>query len=117
MHDYTISDPHCVDDPDFFKNDCGSTAWAYALFVSWNILSMYIFANMVMMLVLTLLKCSFSLSYTKISLMYIKEPVNFACSLERKSDASRKLGQNLIDMQPDTYRKTNLVDSSLYHPV
>jgi voltage-dependent calcium channel len=47
MHDYTISDPHCVSDPDFFKNDCGSPAWAYGLFISWNILSMYIFSSMV----------------------------------------------------------------------
>lgn len=47
MHDYTITDPHCIADTDFFRNDCGSPAWAYGLFVSWNILSMYIFASMV----------------------------------------------------------------------
>jgi voltage-dependent calcium channel len=47
MADYTITDPHCVSDPDFFKDDCGSPAWSYGLFISWNILSMYIFANMV----------------------------------------------------------------------
>ena len=47
MTDYTVTEPHCVSDPNFFKNDCGSPAWAYGLFVSWNILSMYIFANMV----------------------------------------------------------------------
>ena len=53
MADYTISDPHCISDPDFFKDDCGSPAWAYGLFVSWNILSMYIFANMVYNLICT----------------------------------------------------------------
>ena len=47
MADYTVTDPHCISDPDFFKDDCGSPAWAYGLFISWNILSMYIFANMV----------------------------------------------------------------------
>jgi hypothetical protein len=47
MADYTVSAPHCVSDPNFFKNDCGSPAWSYGLFISWNILSMYIFANMV----------------------------------------------------------------------
>ena len=47
MIDYTVTDPHCVSDPDFFSDDCGSPAWAYGLFISWNILSMYIFANMV----------------------------------------------------------------------
>src|SRR5579859_6131351 len=48
MHDYTVSEPHCVSNPDFFKDDCGSPAWAYGLFTSWNILSMYIFASMVL---------------------------------------------------------------------
>jgi voltage-dependent calcium channel len=48
MIDYIVTSPHCVSDPDFFKDDCGSPAWSYALFISWNILSMYIFANMVL---------------------------------------------------------------------
>ncbi|KAG9016762.1 calcium channel protein [Tulasnella sp. 427] len=47
MHDFTISYPACTnsgeDDPD---SDCGSTGWAYTLFIAWNLLSMYIFVNM-----------------------------------------------------------------------
>ncbi|KAK4687032.1 voltage-dependent calcium channel, partial [Tremellales sp. Uapishka_1] len=46
MHDYTISYPRCTDDTDFLKSDCGSASWAFGLFISWNILSMYIFLNM-----------------------------------------------------------------------
>jgi len=28
------------------ESDCGSTAWAFSLFIAWNLLSMYIFVNM-----------------------------------------------------------------------
>ncbi|KLO12110.1 hypothetical protein SCHPADRAFT_875932 [Schizopora paradoxa] len=47
MHDYTLVYPRCtpssVFDPD---SDCGSSGWAYTLFIAWNLLSMYIFVNM-----------------------------------------------------------------------
>ncbi|KIO32428.1 hypothetical protein M407DRAFT_214388 [Tulasnella calospora MUT 4182] len=47
MHDFTVSYPACTnsgeEDPD---SDCGSTGWAYSLFIAWNLLSMYIFVNM-----------------------------------------------------------------------
>ncbi|KAG9050174.1 calcium channel protein [Tulasnella sp. UAMH 9824] len=43
----TVSYPACTNsgenDPD---SDCGSTGWAYSLFIAWNLLSMYIFVNM-----------------------------------------------------------------------
>ncbi|KAH9979222.1 Ion transport protein-domain-containing protein [Lactifluus volemus] len=43
MHDLcTNSIPNDLDS----DSDCGSTGWAYTLFIAWNILSMYIFANM-----------------------------------------------------------------------
>ncbi|KIJ40348.1 hypothetical protein M422DRAFT_256903 [Sphaerobolus stellatus SS14] len=47
MHDYAVVYPRCTNpseaDPD---SDCGSAGWAFFLFISWNILSMYIFVNM-----------------------------------------------------------------------
>ncbi|WBW72677.1 plasma membrane calcium ion import channel Cch1 [Schizosaccharomyces osmophilus] len=46
MHDYAVSFPNCVNDTDFYSSDCGNRPWAYALFISWNIVSMYIFVNM-----------------------------------------------------------------------
>ncbi|CAG8487610.1 8970_t:CDS:10 [Diversispora eburnea] len=46
MHDFTVKSPNCVQDENFLNNDCGSPAWAYFLFITWNVLSMYIFANM-----------------------------------------------------------------------
>ncbi|EFP81922.2 uncharacterized protein PGTG_08171 [Puccinia graminis f. sp. tritici CRL 75-36-700-3] len=46
MHDYTIEAPYCVSSPNFLFNDCGSPAAAYILFISWNVISMYIVLNM-----------------------------------------------------------------------
>ena len=47
MSDYEIREPACVLGSTFFDSDCGSQVYANALFVSWNILSMYIFVSMV----------------------------------------------------------------------
>jgi len=46
MHDYTLSDPSCSPSLNYLDTDCGSTAWAYVLFIGWNVVSMYIFLNM-----------------------------------------------------------------------
>ncbi|ODQ55958.1 hypothetical protein SAICODRAFT_47407, partial [Saitoella complicata NRRL Y-17804] len=52
MHDYAVSYPNCIlVFNDFANTDCGSKPWAYALFISWNIISMYIFVNMFVVLV------------------------------------------------------------------
>jgi hypothetical protein len=47
MSDFEISHPECVKGKTFYESDCGSEGYARALFVSWNILSMYIFVSMV----------------------------------------------------------------------
>ncbi|KAG8215839.1 Ion transport protein-domain-containing protein [Butyriboletus roseoflavus] len=47
MHDYTIAYPRCTQVPyGIYQTDCGSTAWAFSMFIAWNLLSMYIFVNM-----------------------------------------------------------------------
>lgn len=46
MHDYTLSPPQCTPAASYLMTDCGSEPWAYALFISWNVISMYIFLNM-----------------------------------------------------------------------
>ncbi|TXT15853.1 hypothetical protein VHUM_00356 [Vanrija humicola] len=46
MHDYTIEFPRCTDSSNYLNSDCGSVGWAYVLFCTWNVLSMYIFLNM-----------------------------------------------------------------------
>lgn len=64
MEDYaTISPPLCVSGDTFFESDCGSLSWARALFISWNILSMYIFTS----LFVSLIYESFSYVYQRSS--------------------------------------------------
>ncbi|KAG8895553.1 calcium channel protein, partial [Tulasnella sp. 403] len=47
MHDFTVSYPQCTNStPETPDSDCGSVAWAYCVFIAWNLLSMYIFVNM-----------------------------------------------------------------------
>ncbi|KAF4510443.1 hypothetical protein G6O67_002330 [Ophiocordyceps sinensis] len=64
MEDYAeIEPPLCVEQGRFFDSDCGSKAWARFLFVSWNIVSMYIFVN----LFVSLIYESFSYVYQRSS--------------------------------------------------
>ncbi|KAG1745083.1 Ion transport protein-domain-containing protein [Suillus paluster] len=47
MHDFTLAYPRCtITSNRLVETDCGSTPWAFSLFIAWNLLSMYIFLNM-----------------------------------------------------------------------
>ena len=64
MEDYAqITPPFCTVSENFFDSDCGSTTWARVLFISWNILSMYIFVSMFVSLIFE----SFSYVYQRSS--------------------------------------------------
>ncbi|KAF8927182.1 calcium channel protein [Dissophora ornata] len=53
MHDFAVEKPNCVNEPNnYLLSDCGSTAWAYSLFIMFNIISMYIFTNMFIVVVM-----------------------------------------------------------------
>ncbi|CAG8581095.1 8980_t:CDS:10 [Paraglomus occultum] len=52
MHDFAVEPPDCVDNKSYLLSDCGSEPWAYFLFITWNVLSMYIFANMFIVVVI-----------------------------------------------------------------
>ncbi|CAI5758731.1 unnamed protein product [Candida verbasci] len=52
MEDYTLSQPFCTIGDNIDRNDCGSKQYAYILFIAWNIISMYIFLNMFVSLIL-----------------------------------------------------------------
>ncbi|KAI8983763.1 Ion transport protein-domain-containing protein [Pilobolus umbonatus] len=43
MHDFTVESPNCVVSDNYLDSDCGSLRWAYFLFLTFNIISMYIF--------------------------------------------------------------------------
>ncbi|KAK5137370.1 hypothetical protein LTR08_008948 [Meristemomyces frigidus] len=64
MEDYAeVVRPYCTLGVQYFDGDCGSPEWARALFISWNILSMYIFVN----LFISLIYESFSYVYQRSS--------------------------------------------------
>ena len=64
MEDFAnIDKPYCTEGARYFESDCGSPEWARALFISWNILSMYIFVN----LFVSLIYESFSYVYQRSS--------------------------------------------------
>ncbi|GAA6051051.1 Calcium-channel protein CCH1 [Rhodotorula toruloides] len=48
MHDYTVDWPRCTYSPSYLLTDCGSPGWAYVLFITWNVLSMYLFVNLIL---------------------------------------------------------------------
>ncbi|KAF9351296.1 calcium channel protein, partial [Mortierella sp. AD094] len=53
MHDFALNPPNCVNHREsYLISDCGSTPWAYSLFISFNVISMYIFTNMFIVVVM-----------------------------------------------------------------
>ncbi|GAA6055172.1 hypothetical protein JCM3770_002218 [Rhodotorula araucariae] len=48
MHNYAIEWPYCTASANYLFDDCGSPGWAYALFITWNVLSMYLFVNLIL---------------------------------------------------------------------
>jgi hypothetical protein len=64
MEDFAnVDKPYCTVGDKYFESDCGSPEWARALFITWNILSMYIFVN----LFVSLIYESFSYVYQRSS--------------------------------------------------
>ncbi|THX50710.1 hypothetical protein D6D06_07816 [Aureobasidium pullulans] len=64
MMDFTtVTPPYCTIGEHYYDGDCGSDGWAMALFISWNILSMYVFMN----LFISLIYESFSYVYQRSS--------------------------------------------------
>lgn len=64
MEDFAnVDKPYCTVGERYFQSDCGSPEWARALFITWNILSMYIFVN----LFVSLIYESFSYVYQRSS--------------------------------------------------
>lgn len=68
MEDFAgLEPPFCVRADNFFESDCGSSGWARALFISWNIISMYIFVSLFVSMIFE----SFSYVYQQSSGMSI----------------------------------------------
>ena len=68
MEDFaSATPPNCVVSHNFYFSDCGSAAWALTLFITWNILSMYIFVSLFVSLIFE----SFSYVYQRSSGMFV----------------------------------------------
>lgn len=52
MSDFIVESPWCTADQTLDDSDCGSQQYAYILFMSWNVISMYIFVNLFVSLIL-----------------------------------------------------------------
>lgn len=52
MSDFIVESPWCTADQTIDDLDCGSQQYAYILFMSWNVISMYIFLNLFVSLIL-----------------------------------------------------------------
>lgn len=52
MEDFTVEAPFCYSADSLDDSDCGNKQYAYILFIAWNIISMYIFLNMFVSLIL-----------------------------------------------------------------
>ena len=87
MEDFaTVVPPNCVMSDNYFESDCGSAAWARFLFISWNILSMYIFVNLFV-----------SLIYESFSYVYQRSSGSGAVS----RDEVRRFKQAWTEFDPD----------------
>ncbi|EGV64159.1 hypothetical protein CANTEDRAFT_104682 [Yamadazyma tenuis ATCC 10573] len=52
MDDFKVEPPFCYSDSTSTNTDCGNVQYAYFLFICWNLISMYIFLNMFVSLIL-----------------------------------------------------------------
>ena len=52
MEDFALTQPFCTSKNNLDNSDCGNKQYAYILFIAWNIISMYIFLNMFISLIL-----------------------------------------------------------------
>lgn len=52
MEDFTLEPPFCIANDNSDDSDCGSKPYAYILFMSWNIISMYIMLNLFISLII-----------------------------------------------------------------
>lgn len=114
MHDYTIDSPYCVSSPNFLFNDCGNAAAAYILFISWNVISMYIVLNMFTGLVVDNFAYVFQL-FGKVKAIDREEVRRFK-EAWAETDRARKGYLTRDQLIPFFTRLTGAFDVSVYPP-
>lgn len=76
MHDYTVAAPYCSDSLNYLFSDCGSPAASFVLFFTWNVISMYVFLNLLTAVVVENFSYVFSL-YGRVKAVNREEMRNF----------------------------------------
>lgn len=92
MEDYTVSSPFCTSEGSSDRNDCGSKQYAYILFIAWNLISMYIFLNMFISLILD-------------SFDYINQKTDYSELIQREEIRKFKRAWQKFDPQGSGYIK------------
>lgn len=90
MIDYILETPFCTKGTSLDNSDCGNKQFAYVLFFAWNLLSMYIFLNMFVSLILD----SFS---------YINDRSGYAKLIDREQIRSFKKTWQSFDPEGTGY--------------
>lgn len=52
MDDFALEEPFCTPSASFNDSDCGNKQYAYLMFMSWNVISMYIMLNLFVSLII-----------------------------------------------------------------
>lgn len=116
MSDYEVTVPMCVRGENFYESDCGSQGYARALFISWNILSMYIFVSMVRLRVAfgfhKIDEISLSPLSSKVLVTSISVPEARLQCPEQKSENLKRHGKSSTRKAQDTFPKKNSQDCS-----
>jgi Ion transport protein. len=92
MDDYKLEAPFCTVGTSIYDTDCGSKPYAYILFISWNIISMYIFVNMFVSLILD----SFS---------FVEHGLDYSKLIQREEIRKFKRAWQKLDPQGSGYIK------------
>ncbi|ODV77628.1 uncharacterized protein CANTADRAFT_8070 [Suhomyces tanzawaensis NRRL Y-17324] len=92
MDDYALESPYCTVNNSIDNSDCGNKAFAYILFIAWNIVSMYIFVNMFISLILD-------------SFNYIRSRSSYSSLIQREEIRKFKRTWQKFDSQGSGYIK------------
>ncbi|KAI9303230.1 Ion transport protein-domain-containing protein [Cunninghamella echinulata] len=124
MHDFTIEEPHCVVAENYLDSDCGSLRWSYFLFLSFNVVSMYIFTAVFVAVVANNFSYVYQVAanftgvnrdeirkYKKYWAEFDEERTGFITSKDYMSFWRRLDGMFLVRLYDENYSYKKLVES------
>ncbi|GAA5943198.1 hypothetical protein JCM10213_006241 [Rhodosporidiobolus nylandii] len=112
MHNYTVEFPRCTNSLNYLFSDCGSEPGAYALFILWNILSMYLFVNLILGAVIENFSFVFQ-SYNKVTSINREQMRSFK-KVWAQFDPERTGHLQPRDVGPFLHRLTSVFEVKIY---